>query len=169
MSNKKRELFEELINEVRMSQVATDRYDHAVADALGANRTDMRCIDVLEREGAITAGALAAAAGLTSGATTTVIDRLERAGFARRVRDAADRRRVLVELTPAARDDGSSFYTEHAKLGERLYRRYSEQQLELLLDFVRAGRELNEREATLLEASNRAREASRRRERARRP
>jgi DNA-binding MarR family transcriptional regulator len=169
MSNKKRELFEELINEVRMSQVATDRYDQAVADALGANRTDMRCIDVLEREGPITAGALAAAAGLTSGATTTVIDRLERAGFARRVRDAADRRRVLVELTPAARDIGSSFYTEHAKLGERLYRRYSEQQLELLLDFVRAGRELNEREATLLEASNRAREASRRRERARRP
>ena len=63
----------------------------------------------------------------------------------------------------------AGFYTEHAKLGERLYRRYSEQQLELLLDFVRAGRELNEREATLLEAKNRAQEASRRRDRARRP
>jgi len=63
----------------------------------------------------------------------------------------------------------AGFYTEHAKLGERLYRRYSEQQLELLLDFVRAGRELNEREATLLEANNRAREASRRRDRAQRP
>jgi DNA-binding MarR family transcriptional regulator len=167
MSNKKRELFEELIDEVRMSQVATDRYDQAVADALGANRTDMRCVDVLERQGPITAGALAAAAGLTSGATTTVIDRLERAGFAHRVRDADDRRRVLVALTPAAHEAAPGYYAEHAKLGERLYRRYSEQQLELLLDFVREGRELNEREAARLEAENRARAGRRRGNRAR--
>jgi hypothetical protein len=47
---------------------------------------------------------------------------------------------------------GRSFYVEHAKLGERLYRRYSEQQLDLLLEYVRAGRELNERAAARLEA-----------------
>jgi DNA-binding MarR family transcriptional regulator len=152
MSNKKQQLFDELIDEVRMSQNATDRFDHAVANALGVNRTDMRCIDVLERVGPLTAGRLAAATGLTTGATTTAIDRLERAAFARRVPDSADRRRVLVQLTPEALERGRGFYTEHAKLAQRLYRRYSEHELKLLLEYVRAGRELNEREAARLEA-----------------
>ena len=51
MSRDKRQVFDELIDEVRRSQTATDRFDQAVADALGLNRTDMRCLDVLEREG----------------------------------------------------------------------------------------------------------------------
>ncbi len=155
MSSDKRRLFEELNDEIRRSQVATDRYDEAVAQAIGANRTDMRCIDILEREGAIAAGRLAEQAGLTSGATTTAIDRLERAGFAWRRADPTDRRRVLVELTPQAHANGNAFYTEHMKLGERLYRRYDEAQLRLLLEFVREGRELNEREAAKLERRNR--------------
>ena len=102
MPRPKRQVFDELIDEVRRSQEATARFDQAVADAIGMNRTDMRCLDVLEREGPITAGALAEATGLTSGAMTTALDRLERAGYARRVRDRGDRRRVLVELTPKA-------------------------------------------------------------------
>src|ERR671933_1184232 len=109
MSSRKRELFDELITEVRLSQNATDRFDQAVADALGINRTDMRCTDVLEREGPVTAGRLAEATGLTTGAITTVIDRLERGGFARRLRDPDDRRRVLVDLTPETRKRGRSF------------------------------------------------------------
>ena len=140
-----------------MSQNATDRFDEAVADAMGLNRTDMRINDVLDREGPVTAGRLAEATGLTSGAITTAIDRLERAGVARRLPDPSDRRRVLVELTPEAQEQGQSFYLEHAKLGERLYRRYDEHQLELLLEFVRASREFNERQAAKLEAENRTR------------
>jgi DNA-binding MarR family transcriptional regulator len=155
MSSQKRELFWQLIDEVRRSQLATDRFDQAVADALGLNRTDMRCTDVLDREGRVTAGRLAEATGLTSGAITTVIDRLERAGFARRVQDPADRRRVLVELTPEMRDRGRSFYVPHAEMAERLYKRYSEDELKLVLEFVRGSREFNEREAMKLEAENR--------------
>jgi DNA-binding MarR family transcriptional regulator len=154
MSSRKRELFGQLIDEVRRSQLATDRFDQAVADALGLNRTDMRCTDVLDREGRVTAGRLAEATGLTSGAITSVIDRLERAGFARRVNDPADRRRVLVELTPETRERGRSFYVGHAEMAERLYKRYSEDELKLLLGFVRDAREFNEREAIKLEAEN---------------
>ena len=88
----KREIFDELIEEVRRSQNATDRFDSAVAEALGLNRTDMRCLDVIQREGAVTAGHLAEATGLTTGAMTVALDRLERAGYARRVRDSRDRR-----------------------------------------------------------------------------
>jgi DNA-binding MarR family transcriptional regulator len=156
MSSRKRQLFAELIDEVRKSQGATDRFDQAVADALGMNRTDMRCTDVLDREGPVTAGRLAEATGLTSGAITAAIDRLERAGFARRLPDRSDRRRVLVELTPESRERGRSFYTGHAELAERLYHRYTEDELRLLLEFVRGSREFNEREAMKLEQQNRA-------------
>ena len=105
----------------------------------------------------MTAGRLAKATGLTTGAITSVIDRLERAGYARRVRDETDRRRVLVELTPEVLERSRAFYAEHQKLSERLYRRSSEEELRLLLQFVRTGRELNEREAARLEAQRQGR------------
>lgn len=157
MSRHKRQVFEELVDEVRRSQNATDRFDQAVADALGLNRTDMRCLDVLQREGPISAGRLAEATGLTSGAMTTALDRLERAGYARRVRDQDDRRRVLVEMTSKAAQDAGRFYAEHSALSEHLYRRYTQQQLELLLEFVRAGRLFNEEHAMRVERENRER------------
>jgi len=84
--------------------------DQAVAEAIGLNRTDMRCLDVIQREGPVPAGRLADETGLTTGAITTVLDRLERAGFARRTRDPADRRRVLVELAPEARSGAGDYY-----------------------------------------------------------
>jgi DNA-binding MarR family transcriptional regulator len=155
VSRHKRELFDELIDEVRRSQSATDRFDQAVADALGLNRTDFRCLDVLQREGPLTAGRLADATGLTTGAMTTALDRLERAGYARRVRDATDRRRILVELTPQAGRQAGQFYVEHIAQAERLYHRYSADELELLLRFVRDGREFNEQHAVRLEERNR--------------
>ncbi|HXR14448.1 MAG TPA: MarR family transcriptional regulator [Solirubrobacteraceae bacterium] len=155
MSRDKREVFAELIDEVRRSQTAVDRYDQAVADALGVNRTDMRCLDTIEREGPVAAGRLAEATGLTSGAITTALDRLERAGFARRISDPADRRRVLVELTPSARERSHAFYAPHMAQSERVFQRYTREQLELLLEFVRAGREFNERHAAELERANR--------------
>jgi DNA-binding MarR family transcriptional regulator len=156
MSSSKRQLFESLIYEVRRSQAATDRYDEAVADAIGINRTDMRCLDVIQREGPVPAGRLAEETGLTTGAITTVLDRLERGGFARRVRDPNDRRRVLVEVTPGALEGAGDFYGEHLALAERQYKRYTEEQIALLLDWVREGREFNEHEAAKLEARTRA-------------
>lgn len=154
MSRHKREVFDELLDEVRRSQSATDRYDQAVADALGLNRTDMRCLDVLGRVGQLSAGQLAEATGLTTGAMTTALDRLERIGYVQRVRDLHDRRRVLVEVTPRAESEAGRFYVEHAAMGERLYHRYSTDELELLLNFVRTGREFNEQRAALLEQRN---------------
>jgi len=162
MSRDKRQVFDELIGEVRRSQNATDRFDQAVADALGLNRSDMRCLDTIEREGPVPAGRLAEATGLTSGAITTVLDRLERAGYARRVRDAGDRRRVLVELTAQTREHMYGFFEPHIALSERLYLRYTQEQLELLLEFVRAGREFNERHAAEIEQRNRADHAEQR-------
>ena len=102
MSRHKREVFDQLLAEVRGSQNATARFDQAVADAAGLNRTDMRIIAALDQEGPVPAGRLAEVTGLSSGAMTTALDRLERAGYARRARDTGDRRRVLGELTEQA-------------------------------------------------------------------
>jgi DNA-binding MarR family transcriptional regulator len=157
LSSDKRHVFDELIQEVRRSQSATDRFDQAVADALGLNRTDMRCVDTIDREGPVPAGRLAEATGLTTGAITTVLDRLERAGYARRVQDPRDRRRVLVELTPQIRERTNVFYAPHSALSEQLFQRYTQEQLELLLEFIRAGREFNERHAAEIERQNRTR------------
>jgi DNA-binding MarR family transcriptional regulator len=140
---------------VRAAQTATDRFDQAVADTLGLNRTDMRCLDILDREGRLSAGQLATQTGLTSGAITTAIDRLEKAGHVRRVRDTDDRRRIYVELTDEARRIAGHFYVEHAALAESLYNYYTEEQIGLLLEFVQRSREFNDRKAAELEAAMR--------------
>jgi DNA-binding MarR family transcriptional regulator len=155
LSRQKRDTFDELIREVRRSQQATARYDQAVADALGLNRTDMRCLDILQMEGPVTAGRLAELTGLTTGAITTVLDRLEKAGYARRVRDPHDRRRVLVEMAPEALRGADNFYAEHIARSEQIYKSHTLEQLELLLEFVRGSRELNERAAAQLEQRTR--------------
>ena len=99
-NNSKNELILELVAAVRASQTATEMLDSAIADYLGVNDTDFRCLDILDQEGAMTAGHLAQRARLSPGAMTTLLDRLERKGLARRVRDDADRRKVIVEVTP---------------------------------------------------------------------
>ena len=88
----------ELREQFRISGIQDIAFDDATAERLGINRTDLDCTDIIERHGGITAGELAAEAGLTTGAVTAVIDRLERAGYARRVRDDEDRRRIKVEV-----------------------------------------------------------------------
>src|ERR1700733_11041636 len=79
-------------------------HSQAVAGRLGINSTDLECLDLVER-GPVAAGALAGATGLTTGAITGVIDRLERAGFVRREADSADRRKVLVRALPKVAEE----------------------------------------------------------------
>ena len=67
-------------------------------------RIGLRCLDTIDREGPVSADRLVEQSGLTTAAVTTVIDRLEKAGYARRRDDPNDRRPVLVELTPLMRE-----------------------------------------------------------------
>jgi DNA-binding MarR family transcriptional regulator len=142
----KSELIDELAREVRAGQVAVDQMDDAACRALGVNRTDGRCLDIIDREGPVAAGRLAQASGLTTAAVTAVIDRLERAGYARRVDDPKDRRRVLVEITSLMRERGEAIWGPYEFFQEMLGR-YTVEQLELLRDFHRVGREFNEQRA----------------------
>ncbi|MFF9622230.1 MarR family winged helix-turn-helix transcriptional regulator [Streptomyces griseosporeus] len=76
-------------------------FNQAVADHLGLHPTDLQCLNLLTLEaGPVTTGRIAELTGLTTGSATRLVDRLERAGYVRRERDAADRRKVLVVAVP---------------------------------------------------------------------
>jgi DNA-binding MarR family transcriptional regulator len=145
-------VIEELLAEVRASQAATDAVDRAAAEKLGINRTDASVFDVIDQapDGRMTAGELAEKLGMSSAAVTTVVDRLERKGYARRVRDDVDRRRVFVELDPGAREMGRRLYAPLAKAGMKIIERYSTEELAMMRDFMRAARELSEEHARRL-------------------
>jgi DNA-binding MarR family transcriptional regulator len=140
----KKELIGELISEFRIAGNQDSAFDNLAAERLGLNRTDLHAINIIENSGGLTAGELAAQAGLTTGAVTGVIDRLERAGYARRVADPADRRRVKVEVTP-------KFYARADKIwgpvasdwASRLGQRFTAQELERVIEFLRSTNELS--------------------------
>ena len=144
---------EELAFEVRAAQSAVDEMDEAAAKALGINRTDGRCLDIIDREGPLTAGKLAQLSGLTTAAVTAVLDRLERAGYARRTRDPSDRRRVLVELTPLMYERIGAIWGPFANFRRELGK-YTVEELELLRDFHRRAREVNQELAAAVRELN---------------
>jgi DNA-binding MarR family transcriptional regulator len=154
----KRELIQEVIAAVRASQTATDAFDHAVADYVGLDRTAYRCLDILDQEGPMTAGRLAERARLSPGAMTALLDRLEKRGLARRTRDAKDRRRVLVEVTPELRQMGAELYGTPDE-GAGALAVYTNEQLELLSGFLRGNVAYQEERMRRLDAL-RAQEAS---------
>jgi len=81
---------------------------------------------------------LARATGLTTGAVTGVLDRLETAGYVRRERDPSDRRRVFVEPTERTRRVGAEVYSDLGMKAAATLRRYSVDQLSAVLDFIRS-------------------------------
>jgi len=92
-------LVEELLDAGREGSTLTVMFHTAIASRLGLSVSDYKALDVLIREGPLSAGALGRVTGLSTGAVTGLIDRLERAGLARRRPDSADRRKVMVEAT----------------------------------------------------------------------
>lgn len=139
-SNQSREaLLAAISDRVPAYQDATDEVDEAVARVLGVNRTDLRCLSLLWQAGAMTAGDLATAAGLTRGAVTTVLDRIEEAGCARRVWDQADRRSVRIEITDAARRRIADLYGPLAREGTQSLEDFSAQELAAILRFLEGG------------------------------
>jgi DNA-binding MarR family transcriptional regulator len=88
------------MKELRALSTAQDRLDLYAAERFGVNRTDLRALDLIGQAGVISPTELAAALGMSTGATSTVLDRLEAVGYARREADPDHRRRTLVRITP---------------------------------------------------------------------
>jgi len=151
MSRRSRDdVLAELGFQFRAMQTEFEDHDAAVSAVLGLNTTDMRVLDFLGRTGdphafdsaPTTAGDLARASGLTTGAVTAVIDRLEKAGWVRRRPDPADRRRVVVELTDKAVQMTLDVYGPLKERGAAKLAGFTVAELELLLRGLRASREV---------------------------
>jgi DNA-binding MarR family transcriptional regulator len=141
----KKELIQELIHLAREHEAANDAFDEVACQRLGVNRTDLRCMNIVENQGSMTAGRLAELSGLTTAAVTAVLDRLERAGYARRVRDDNDRRQVIVELTPLLAERAGRIWGPLGKEANADLGRMSVDELRGVIEFFRKGRDLNER------------------------
>jgi DNA-binding MarR family transcriptional regulator len=110
----------------------------AVADKLGLNPSDHKCADLLRSEpGPITAGRLAELTGLSTGAITGVLDRLERAGFVARDHDPNDRRRVVIRVTPERMPDLRPVFMPLRDAMIAFCTRYTDDELRVILDFMR--------------------------------
>jgi DNA-binding MarR family transcriptional regulator len=142
---KKERLIAELGEQFRISGINDIAFDEVVAERLGINRTDLNCMDVIERHGGVTAGELASEAGLTTGAVTAVADRLERKGYVRRIRDTEDRRKVKLEVTPAFIARAEKIYGPLFAEWSELMHRPTIGQLEAMLEFMRAGNDVKPR------------------------
>jgi DNA-binding MarR family transcriptional regulator len=126
--------------ELRGLSTDIDRLDALAADAFGLNRTDMRCLDLLGRTGAQTPTDLAHALDFTTGGITTVIDRLEQAGYVRRRADPDDRRRVIIEPTDLVAQREAEIFGRLIKSTEALVASYSGSDLATIRDFLSRSR-----------------------------
>ncbi|MDI3423602.1 MarR family winged helix-turn-helix transcriptional regulator [Streptomyces luteolus] len=109
-------------------------HSHASARACDLGATDLYALNILQLTGAMTPGELSARTGLTTGPTTRLIDRLEHAGYVRRVPDPGDRRKVTVEPVSEPADLDRVMAPARQRIGDILGG-YTPEQLEVLFDY----------------------------------
>src|SRR4051794_28602849 len=145
MARSRQALIGDLGHAMQAYQRSTQAFDDEVGRVLGLNPADLRCLDWLT-DGPMSASRLAEATGLSSAATTAMIDRLERKGFVRRVRHDTDRRQVLVELTAAGTARTWAIYGRLAEAGQQLFARFDKGALQDMLDNLMAMRVVTDAE-----------------------
>jgi DNA-binding MarR family transcriptional regulator len=152
VSRDRSELYREVGDAFRFNGQGQDAMDAAASAYLGIHRTDLGLLDVLQAGGRMSAGELAKRGALSPAAVTAALDRLERVGYVRRVRDGQDRRRVLVEVTKKMLADAQEIYGPLAARAEELLGPYSDDELRAMIDVLRRGTEMQlERAAALRE------------------
>ncbi|MER5327231.1 MarR family winged helix-turn-helix transcriptional regulator [Streptosporangium roseum] len=107
----------------------------AGAEAVGLNPSEWYALSQIALEGTLTSGELAARTGLTTGATTRLIDRLERAGFVRRSGDPDDRRKVIVEPVADSLDRIENVVGSARRQIAEVLTRYTPDQRAVLFDY----------------------------------
>jgi DNA-binding MarR family transcriptional regulator len=136
----------------RRFSTAVVLFHAAIAARMNLNVTDWKCGELIDRIGPMNPGRLSELTGLSSAATTLVLDRLEASGFVRRERDPNDRRKVIIEPVRDATRDAKTqklFAPMNDRI-EALMSRYTPEQLEGIGDFLAEATQLIEEEALKL-------------------
>jgi DNA-binding MarR family transcriptional regulator len=131
------QIIEKLTIQFRYVSANSVLFSQVVADKVGMHPTDNECLDYLLLNGSSTAGQLSTLTGLTTGAITAVIDRLERAGYVKREQDPKDRRKVLVvpDVEKAYREMGPYVGQMQTAL-ETTCADFNEEELAVVLRFI---------------------------------
>jgi len=132
-------------------QDATQAYDEAVGARLGLIAAERHCLGLLYG-GPQSAGAVAAATGLTPAAVTALIDRLEARGLVTRTRSLEDRRKVVIEATELTRELSERYYGPIAREGEKVVAGFSDAELAVVLRFIDAALDLQNGQLARLKA-----------------
>lgn len=149
---KRSELLRALVQELRQFNGLGASFFRAGAGRTGMAVTDMQVIDILDSTGPMTAGQLADLTGLTTGAITGMLNRLEEAGLVRRERDPNDGRRVIVRLAKS-KDDMHEIAPLFDSIGNawgEMASHYDDEQLALLLEFLKRGNAVSQQEIARL-------------------
>ncbi|MGO9853629.1 MAG: MarR family transcriptional regulator [Acidimicrobiales bacterium] len=141
----RKELAQQLRSEIMGYLGAASDFDERLAKKLKLSRTDMRCLDLIGRLGPMTAGRLAEESGLTTGAVTFILDRLEQSGMVTRRRDTEDRRRVWVEIVPDTRQRLEVLQQPVAEEMRQVAQRFRADELAIVRDFMRQAKEVFQR------------------------
>jgi DNA-binding MarR family transcriptional regulator len=138
---KRQALLDELKSAGRDHSDATVLFHHAISRRLGLEGSDGKTMSLLERDGPMSAGEIARRTGLATASVTNLIDRLEEKGFVRRTRDSQDRRTIIVEPTEEGVAAFTPFFTSTRAGVTRLWASYSDDELAVILDFLRRNAE----------------------------
>jgi predicted transcriptional regulator len=136
ISSVRSEMIEHVIRELKISSSRGIIFHQTLADFLGLNITDHKCLGFLLEEGPQTAGKLAELTSLTTGAVTGVIDRLEKAGYVKRERDPHDRRRVMIAPVYDNQVRMGSLFLSLYESSIEMCSHYTDQELSVILRFV---------------------------------
>jgi DNA-binding MarR family transcriptional regulator len=141
------ELVEVLARAIPALQDANDAFDEVAGLVLGVNRTDLRLLGAIVRDGLSAPSAIADATGLSRPAVTIALNRLERAGLIRRASDPGNRRSVRIEPTPEAVRQCEQIWGPLAAEGMTLFEAYSTDELDAMARILEAARVIQERHA----------------------
>jgi len=140
-----------VLREVRRMTAQSVLISEAVSARFGLSSSDLECLDLALLSGGATAGEFAKVTGLTTGAITGVIDRLEQAGFVRRERHPTDRRKVVVRARTAMTRRIAPLYDSLQREMTALWSSYTDDQLAVILDFLQRSCDLAVREIAKLQ------------------
>jgi DNA-binding MarR family transcriptional regulator len=149
---KRAEILGALARELRQFNGLGASFFRAAAARIGMTVTDMQVIDILESTGPSTAGQLADLTGLTTGAITGMLNRLEEAGLVRRERDPNDGRRVIVRLAPGKDEMHkiSSIFDSLGRAWDEMASHYDDEQIAFLLEFLKRSNAMSRKEIVRL-------------------
>ena len=132
----KKELEKQVFLAARDQGISSVLFRNATSRKLGLNSADSACLSFLSIHGVSTPTELASYTGLTTGATTAMLDRLEKAGFIRRKPNLEDRRGVVVEIDPHYTELAMPLVAGVQKAHNELLATYSDKELEVIADFL---------------------------------